>query len=472
MGKTFLMKRIGYHRESDGIDIPYVAAAGKVGRIIGIECSAFVQELIEIKIDTLLFFWNYAVIVYLCRLFNDCTVDGILFSSLSPKGIKFGGEEKSALNVKPVTVDLNVFSIKDVQQIINEHIQDLNQQAEREFKTPNFNRDPTLLPLIISSYLIPRMVKIAVTSWYENKRKNGTQQNAIVDFSDMVSSYYSDVSILAESYSPSEFALLSLACSSQFRLPPGIFRDIRDLVERSVIFRTSDSSYIMPLMWWMKANFSHWKAITAAFSELVPGVALSDLHIHPTEIAQRLTTSRGVGYLYETILSSSLAIKYQMLTRTESSNQPINLGQILPELCSTYPEVSELDVNLSMGVITPSKEAKLGNSECLAICINRDKNNAHHDAILSNSIALQYKNSRQRPYAPNIKRQLSPPNTLLWCYLGMMRFADKITKMALDKGELAIISGRSVISKPLFDLLISLKVGNKSAKTLVNKCTE
>jgi hypothetical protein len=86
MGKTFLMKRIGYHRESDGIDIPYVAPASKVGRIIGIECSAFTQELIEIKIDTLLFFWNYAVIVYLCRLFNGWTVDGIVFSSQSPKG--------------------------------------------------------------------------------------------------------------------------------------------------------------------------------------------------------------------------------------------------------------------------------------------------------------------------------------------------------------------------------------------------
>jgi len=85
MGKTFLLKKIGFHRE-DGIDIPCIKEAGKVGRIISVSCPLLCLLLMD-NTNLKNYFWHAALLYHSCFLFQGCTVSAIPFHALSLKFI-------------------------------------------------------------------------------------------------------------------------------------------------------------------------------------------------------------------------------------------------------------------------------------------------------------------------------------------------------------------------------------------------
>ncbi|KAJ2986934.1 hypothetical protein HDV02_006435 [Globomyces sp. JEL0801] len=173
-------------------------------------------------------------------------------------------------------------------------------------------------------------------------------------------------------------------------------------------------------------------------AQLIPNLDVRDLHISFDTLCSWENYNLGVGY--ETLFSSSLAVKYYLRSiSTENTSGYFSFPAIYDISHSdeaTFNIMSDYEVNFSHGISLPTHEVFTNAADLgFTIVHNRNIHNAHHDIILpartklgNLNIAVQAKASLDLSDKKTIAKQLlvSPDTSdrvqqLIWLYLGETR---------------------------------------------------
>jgi hypothetical protein len=148
---------------------------------------------------------------------------------------------------------------------------------------------------------IPRLMRIAVTTWFHGKCRSMELIQITLDFESAVREYYADAYQAICNFTTTELAHIFLTCSVHWPVYNYLLEDanlepipdqndfrgnrlqVRDLVDKAIIFpyridaAEQKCDYVMPSVIWDSAQmsinppvFAHWRRVKEKLTELVP----------------------------------------------------------------------------------------------------------------------------------------------------------------------------------------------------------
>ncbi|KAI8894135.1 hypothetical protein BC833DRAFT_244566 [Globomyces pollinis-pini] len=303
--------------------------------------------------------------------------------------------------------------------------------------------------LVYASYQIPRLLWVAHSVWFD-LMKQGTASNRefyIQAFELEAINYYGEMVQILETFTTEEVAHILLACGVHWTVKneasnvPGTTIPWVTLIQKSVVFPYLDGCYLFPFtLVWRVARSPHTlkEEVIKRCAQLIPNLDVRDLFISFDTLCSWEIYNLGVGY--ETLFSSSLAVKYYLRSiSTENTSGYFSFPAIYDISHSdeaTFNIMSDYEVNFSHGISLPTHEV-FTNADDLGFTIvnNRNIHDAHHDLILPArtklgklNIAVQAKASLDLSDKKTIAKQLlvSPDTSdrvqqLFLLYLGETR---------------------------------------------------
>lgn len=232
-----------------------------------------------------------------------------------------------------------------------------------------------LFAMIYATCQVPRMMYIAVQSWYRGKVGGWLSETITNIFEEEVQRYY-QANLIPSNFKAEDLALLLLACSvhlvpqNGYLLPNKLF-SVTHLVDAAVIFPytlddTDVCSYVMPGVLWrsLATNASptvrdYWSSVQEHMCRIVPGLRWNRFDISFSRWWRSASNLMDFGHLWEDIVvAASLVVKY-MLHKIRVGRSIIRLSHIydLATNAQATPVLSKIFVDFSEGLKYPKEEA-------------------------------------------------------------------------------------------------------------------
>lgn len=336
----------------------------------------------------------------------------------------------------------------------------LNSTSNKQIEITADDTD-TINALVYASYQVPRLLRIAHFCWFEHKRESILFDRFVVlqNYENLAIQYYREMAgfVFDTSLEDNDIPHILMCCGVRWKVRdvnacvPGTKIFWKDLIQQSIVFPYIDNCYVLPfnLLWNAKTpseqvvgSYSSTRtAIEARCKKLVPNLNINDLVVSYDGLRTK-DSLYNFGMCYETLIASSLAVKYYLYRLGLPEDQKFiaitRLYEVESVDTASRKLLENIVVDFSAGIHLPEQEAFV-NSENLpsAVIHNRNANNAHHDIILPARISQGPNGYRVVNIAVSCKAtfQLSANNCiniqlmtskkdyktvelLLWLYLG------------------------------------------------------
>ena len=341
--------------------------------------------------------------------------------------------------------------------------------------------------IVYAACQVPRLISIGHSYWFKHftESRSTDRLKPLQDFEDEAIKYYEEMGNLVSNkdYTPQDISHIMMSCGVRWQVQniddtvPGTKITWDSLIKSALVFPYLDNCYIFPLhlVWKAKTpeNVTYFRYATPRqlinefCRKCVKNLDVKNLYVSYDKLRQLDLFNLGV--CYETLLASSLAVKYYLMS-IDQGETSISLNNIYTFGNNEKSAVllRDFKVDFSGGIAIPDKECFV-NSEDLprnAVIHNTKTRTAHHDIILPATnrdgrcvaIPVSCKASFALSGKSTIELQQKVSKTigtnvelLIWSYLGN---APKVSKY----GEsVAFIDGSGCCNGLALDMFILTK---------------
>ncbi|KAI8906686.1 hypothetical protein EDD86DRAFT_270967 [Gorgonomyces haynaldii] len=353
------------------------------------------------------------------------------------------------------------------------------------------NDEDIINALVYASYQVPRLLLLAHEAWFEFRRSSSSTDlvRPLQDFEEKAVEYYSEMTsfIFNSDLETNEIPHILMSCGVHWKVSnvnscvPGTKILWSSLIQKAIVFPYLDHCYVIPfsLLWAAKTpndrksgDYTRTKeGIKAKCASLIPNLDIENLFVSYDEL--RRLDLYNLGLRYESLLASSLAVKYY-LCRFENNHQAflplLSIYDIDRKDTATKKSLSNISVDMSSGIHLPAQECFVNSPDVpLAVIHNQKSHNAHHDILLPAKTSSETNQLFLLPVSCKASFDLSPKETiriqlktskqdgappvrlLLWMYLGNNRNEGKYA------GDVVFLDGSGCCNGLALDMFILLK---------------